>query len=216
VLFRSVVDVRRQRQAEDTDGAGLHQARGLAGGVVLAAQVLEEFQRAAQIDGVAQFEFALGLTTGDGGEVENHVGRLGQGKGAHGRIGDGAAQLLELGMRGQIECEVDRDELRERQRINAGQQPPHEGLAGQAARAGVGLGIAASKSFPTSAGADLRGIRAADVMHRGPRTIRQDALAVEAAELMEQHGITRLFVVDAEGRLAGALNTTDLMRAKVI
>ncbi|MBO9644747.1 MAG: KpsF/GutQ family sugar-phosphate isomerase [Pseudacidovorax sp.] len=65
-------------------------------------------------------------------------------------------------------------------------------------------------------GADLRGIRAADVMHRGPRTIRQDALAVEAAELMEQHGITRLFVVDAEGRLAGALNTTDLMRAKVI
>ncbi|RDI28823.1 KpsF/GutQ family sugar-phosphate isomerase [Pseudacidovorax intermedius] len=66
------------------------------------------------------------------------------------------------------------------------------------------------------AGADLRGIRATEVMHRGPRTIRQDALAVEAAELMEQHGITRLFVVDAEGRLAGALNTTDLMRAKVI
>ncbi|WP_295540213.1 KpsF/GutQ family sugar-phosphate isomerase [uncultured Pseudacidovorax sp.] len=66
------------------------------------------------------------------------------------------------------------------------------------------------------AGTDLRGIQAADVMHRGPRTIRQDALAVEAAELMEQFGITRLFVVDADGRLAGALNTTDLMRAKVI
>ena len=66
------------------------------------------------------------------------------------------------------------------------------------------------------AGADLRGPRAADVMHPGPRTIRADALAVEAAELMEQHGITRLFVVDAEGVLVGALNTTDLMRAKVI
>ena len=66
------------------------------------------------------------------------------------------------------------------------------------------------------AGTDLRGIQAADVMHRSPRTIRQDALAVEAAELMEQHGITRLFVVDADGRLTGALNTTDLMRAKVI
>jgi len=66
------------------------------------------------------------------------------------------------------------------------------------------------------AGADLRTPTAADVMHRGPRTIRADALAVEAAELMEQHGITRLFVVDAEGRLVGALNTTDLMRAKVI
>jgi len=66
------------------------------------------------------------------------------------------------------------------------------------------------------AGADLRTPTAADVMHRNPRTVRADALAVEAAELMEQHGITRLFVVDAEGRLTGALNTTDLMRAKVI
>ena len=66
------------------------------------------------------------------------------------------------------------------------------------------------------AGADLRGPSAADVMHPAPRTIRADALAVEAAELMEQHGITRLFVVDAEGMLVGALNTTDLMRAKVI
>ncbi|WP_225782186.1 SIS domain-containing protein [Xenophilus sp. Marseille-Q4582] len=66
------------------------------------------------------------------------------------------------------------------------------------------------------AGADLRTPTAAEVMHAGPRTIRADALAVEAAELMEQHGITRLFVVDGEGRLVGALNTTDLMRAKVI
>jgi len=66
------------------------------------------------------------------------------------------------------------------------------------------------------AGADLRTPTAADVMHRNPRTVRADALAVEAAELMEQRGITRLFVVDAEGRLTGALNTTDLMRAKVI
>jgi arabinose-5-phosphate isomerase len=66
------------------------------------------------------------------------------------------------------------------------------------------------------AGADLRTISAVRVMHLAPRTVRADALAVEAAELMEQHGITRLFVVDAEGRLIGALNTHDLMRAKVI
>lgn len=66
------------------------------------------------------------------------------------------------------------------------------------------------------AGADLRTPRASEVMHAGPRTVRADALAVEAAELMEQHGITRLFVVDADGLLVGALNTTDLMRAKVI
>ena len=53
-------------------------------------------------------------------------------------------------------------------------------------------------------------------MHAGPRTIRADALAVEAAELMEQHRITSVLVVDADGRLVGALNTNDLMRAKVI
>ena len=56
----------------------------------------------------------------------------------------------------------------------------------------------------------------AEVMHRNPRTIRVDALAVEAAELMEQCGITRLFVIDGEGVIVGAINTNDLMRAKVI
>jgi len=66
------------------------------------------------------------------------------------------------------------------------------------------------------AGSDLRSATAQAVMHRSPRTVRADALAVEAAELMEQHGITRLFVVDGAGQLIGALNTHDLMRAKVI
>jgi arabinose-5-phosphate isomerase len=66
------------------------------------------------------------------------------------------------------------------------------------------------------AGTDLRTATAAAVMHRSPRTVRADALAVEAAELMEQYGITRLFVVGADGLLIGALNTHDLMRAKVI
>jgi len=65
-------------------------------------------------------------------------------------------------------------------------------------------------------GADLRALTAADVMHAAPRTVRSEALAVEAAELMEQLGITRLLVIDATGRLTGAVNTNDLMRAKVI
>jgi arabinose-5-phosphate isomerase len=65
-------------------------------------------------------------------------------------------------------------------------------------------------------GVDLRSMRASDLMHRGPRTIRQDALAAEAVEVMEQYRITSVLVVDAEGRLCGALNTNDLMRAKVI
>ena len=65
-------------------------------------------------------------------------------------------------------------------------------------------------------GADLRHLRAADVMHTRPKLVSADALAVDAADLMEQHRITSVLVVDAAGRLVGALNSNDLMRAKVI
>ncbi len=65
-------------------------------------------------------------------------------------------------------------------------------------------------------GFDLRAGKAGDVMHANPVTISADALAVEAAEMMEQRRITSVLVVDAEGRLCGALNSNDLMRAKVI
>ena len=65
-------------------------------------------------------------------------------------------------------------------------------------------------------GADLRGLTAQQVMRAKPRSIRADALAVDAADMMEQHRITSVLVVDLEGRLIGALNSNDLMRAKVI
>ncbi len=65
-------------------------------------------------------------------------------------------------------------------------------------------------------GQDLRALRAREVMHRAPRLVREDALAVDAAALMEQHRITSVLVVDAAGTLVGALNSNDLMRAKVI
>lgn len=65
-------------------------------------------------------------------------------------------------------------------------------------------------------GADLRGTTAQEVMHRAPSTIDEQALAVDAVELMERNRITSVLVVDAEGRLCGALNSNDLMRAKVI
>ena len=65
-------------------------------------------------------------------------------------------------------------------------------------------------------GADLRSLVARDVMHPTPRRIRADALAVEAADLMELHRITSVLVVDVGGRLLGTLNSNDLMRAKVI
>ena len=65
-------------------------------------------------------------------------------------------------------------------------------------------------------GVDLRAMCAADVMHASPRTLSANALAVDAVALMEQHRITSVLVLDEAGRLCGALNTNDLMRAKVI
>jgi arabinose-5-phosphate isomerase len=65
-------------------------------------------------------------------------------------------------------------------------------------------------------GIDLRTLTAKDVMHPNPSTIAQGALAVEAAELMEQLRITSVLVLDAQGRLCGAISSNDLMRAKVI
>jgi len=65
-------------------------------------------------------------------------------------------------------------------------------------------------------GIDPRALLAKEVMHPAPRTVNQDALAVEAAELMEKFKITSVLVVNDEGTLCGALNSNDLMRAKVI
>ena len=66
------------------------------------------------------------------------------------------------------------------------------------------------------AGADLRATTASQVMHASPRHIAPDALAVDAAEMMEAHGITSVLVVDAGGVLSGVVHIGDLMRAKVI
>ena len=53
-------------------------------------------------------------------------------------------------------------------------------------------------------------------MHSNPRVVAADALAADAAQIMEQHRITSVLVVDADGVLCGAVNSNDLMRAKVI
>lgn len=65
-------------------------------------------------------------------------------------------------------------------------------------------------------GKDLRPLVAREVMHPKPHTVSAQALAVEAVQLMEEYRITSVLVVDDQGRLCGALNTHDLMRAKVI
>ena len=65
-------------------------------------------------------------------------------------------------------------------------------------------------------GIDLRSCTAEQVMHPQPATISREALAVDAVELMEQRRITSVLVQGADGKLCGALNSNDLMRAKVI
>ncbi|MDA8600147.1 KpsF/GutQ family sugar-phosphate isomerase [Burkholderiaceae bacterium] len=65
-------------------------------------------------------------------------------------------------------------------------------------------------------GGDLRAMTAATLMRNAPRVISMDALAAEAADVMEANAVTSLLVVDGDGRLVGALNANDLMRAKVI
>ena len=65
-------------------------------------------------------------------------------------------------------------------------------------------------------GVDLQRTPIEEVMTRGPVTIAADALAVEAARLMETRKINALAVVDAERKLLGALNLHDLLRARVV
>ena len=64
--------------------------------------------------------------------------------------------------------------------------------------------------------ADPRGTRVESIMTRDPRAILPEALAVEAVEIMERRKSTQLPVVDAAGRLVGALNIHDLFRAKIL
>ncbi len=63
---------------------------------------------------------------------------------------------------------------------------------------------------------DLRTTRIDDVMTRAPKTIASDALAVEAARMMEAHQINALLVLDDQRRVVGALNIHDLLRARVV
>ena len=62
---------------------------------------------------------------------------------------------------------------------------------------------------------DLKGTPVTQVMTRNPRTIGPDRLAAETAQMMEEHKISQILVVE-HGALVGALNTHDLFRAKVI
>ena len=63
---------------------------------------------------------------------------------------------------------------------------------------------------------DLRQVTIGEVLNRTPRTILASRLAVEAVQMMETNRINQLVALDAQGKLAGALNMHDLFRAKVV
>jgi arabinose-5-phosphate isomerase len=63
---------------------------------------------------------------------------------------------------------------------------------------------------------DVRATTMADVMTRGPRSIGPGELAAEAVLMMEKHAVNGLLVLDESGRLVGALNVHDLLRAGVM
>jgi len=63
---------------------------------------------------------------------------------------------------------------------------------------------------------DVRSAMIAQVMHRRPHTVAASDLAVEAVRLMQEYKVNGLLALDDDGRLAGALNMHDLLRAGVV
>jgi len=64
--------------------------------------------------------------------------------------------------------------------------------------------------------ADVHSTTMREVMTAGGKVAKPRMLAAEAVRLMEEHRITALPVVDDDGRLVGALNVHDLLRAGVM
>lgn len=67
-----------------------------------------------------------------------------------------------------------------------------------------------------SASGDVRPLTVAAGMSLHPKTVAPGALAVEAANLMNENRLTQVLVVDSDGLLLGALHMHDLLAAKVI
>jgi arabinose-5-phosphate isomerase len=63
---------------------------------------------------------------------------------------------------------------------------------------------------------DPHKIRIAEVMTRKCTTVKADMLAAEAVNLMQQKSINGLLVVDDAGKLVGALNMLDMLRARIL
>lgn len=65
-------------------------------------------------------------------------------------------------------------------------------------------------------GHSFAGAKARDLGSKSPRTIRADALAAKALQIMEQFSITSLVVVDERKRPAGVIHLHDLLKNGVV
>lgn len=63
---------------------------------------------------------------------------------------------------------------------------------------------------------DVRNLSVTEGMSRNPRHIQAEALAVDAAVIMDSHKLNQMLVSDEQGKLIGALHMHDLMTAKVV
>ena len=63
---------------------------------------------------------------------------------------------------------------------------------------------------------DVRKLTVADGMSLNPRHIQSEALAVDAAVIMDSHKLNQMLVSDDQGKLIGAVHMHDLMAAKVV
>lgn len=62
---------------------------------------------------------------------------------------------------------------------------------------------------------DISGLKARDIMGNNPRRIDENAMAVDAKELMEENGISQL-LVEKDGRYAGVVHLHDLIKEGII
>lgn len=65
-------------------------------------------------------------------------------------------------------------------------------------------------------GGDIHQIRIGDVMTQGCTTVHPEQLAAEVVRIMQKKSINSFVVMDSDGRLVGALNMHDLLKAGVV
>ena len=63
---------------------------------------------------------------------------------------------------------------------------------------------------------NIHEVKARDIMSAFPKTIHQDALAVEALAMMRQFSITQLIATDGEGLYAGMVHLHDLLKEGIV